>query len=361
MKKSISRSELIRFRDDLTASGAHSLVIIDDGRVLFEDYRFPYTKEDVHQLYSASKSLLSVAVGFAVQDKLLQLDSLLTEFFDSLSEDLKIVSVRHLLTMSLGKAINTDCDFLDEPDWLADSLFLSLDDRPGTVFRYDNRCSFLMSVIIQKVTGETVCDYLRRKLFTKLGMTSVTCETYQGFNPGGVGFSMTTMDLARFGQFCLQRGKWENEQILCPSWFDEAASVQIQTFSAENFLGKYKSCGYGYQFWMCPENGVYRAQGALGQICVINPHLNMVVAVTGRAADAVDLLPAVSKFFSECCPGADGLKADTVSEDTAVWEIPTEPYGNRTLSLESWEGTWTAKNEEIIKVSALIFPTRRIS
>ena len=148
----------------------------------------------------------------------------------------------------------------------------------------------MLSAIVQKVTGMTVLDYLRPRLFEPLGIEHPTWETSpQGISAGGFGLSIRTEDIARFGQLYLQRGKWQGKQLVPAAWV-EAATAR-QTSNGSNPQSDWDQ-GYGYQFWRC-RHGAYRGDGAFGQFCVVLPEQDAVIAITSGVKDMQAVLNLV--------------------------------------------------------------------
>jgi len=353
----ISRKALKDFIKAQEAFGIHSILINRNMETVVAAARRPYELSDVRHLYSASKSFTSLAVGFAVSEGLISVEDTLGKLFPEASPKMAKLTVHHLLTMGLGKDIVTDCDFLKESDWLASCLGLEPEHEPGEVFIYDNRDSFLLSAIVQKVTGKTCYEYLKPRLFDKLEMNSVSCETYQGYNPGGVGYMMTVEDLSKLGLLCLQGGKWNGEQVIDPEWIRLATTKRTETYPASSGIDGNKLVGYGYQFWMCPVENVYRAQGALGQLCIVSPDHNAVVAMTGGAVDAVHLLPEVWKLLEKMDntePEENDISFEELKSFLENWEVSCKAYGEKPENVSTRSG-WMADAEGYIKKIEFIF------
>ena len=135
----------------------------------------------------------------------------------------------------------------------------------------------MLSAIVQKVTGETVFNYLRPRLFDPLGIENPTWDASpQGITFGGVGLNIRTEDIARFGQLYLQKGQWNGKQLLPASWVETATARQ--TSNGSDPTSDWDQ-GYGYQFWRC-RHGFYRGDGAFGQYCIVMPDQDAVVAIT---------------------------------------------------------------------------------
>jgi CubicO group peptidase (beta-lactamase class C family) len=112
--------------------------------------------------------------------------------------------------------------------WVKTFLETPVVNEPGTKYQYNSMASFMLSAIVQKVTGEKVIDYLTPRLFEPLGIEGADWETNpEGINTGGWGLRLKTEDLAKFGQLYLQKGKWNGKEILPEKWVEEATSLKI--------------------------------------------------------------------------------------------------------------------------------------
>ncbi len=274
----------------------HGFVIVRHGRTIAEGTWAPQnTLEKPHMLYSHSKSFTSTAMGFLVDDGKIDLDRRVVSFFpDELpanpSENLRQIRVRDLLTMNLG-ADRTDAERDDiKGDWVKALLHNKIDRAPGTGFKYDSGATHLLAAIVEKVSGKPLMEFLKERLFDPLGMTSPwSTVSPTGIACGGWGMNMTTRDMARFGQFLLQEGRWNGRQLLSREWVRLATArqtwsggivVQSQTIGSGNDWNQ----GYGFQFWRC-RHGTYRADGAAGQLTVVFPEQDAVVSINAGLGD----------------------------------------------------------------------------
>ena len=304
---------LRRYIEALGANGCHSVMVLRHGVVIAKAWWRPYREEYGHILFSVSKSFVSVAVGMAVDEGLLSLDEKLVDIFADLypclpCEHMRKVTVRHLLTMSMGHRGKTDLDFIAADDWLEECLQLYLEKEPGTDFSYDNRCTYICGVILQRRSGMTVYEYLRERLFARIGIHGASWElSPAGYVAGGWGLRATTESMARFGQFLLQKGMWNGEQLLSSGYLAEATANHIDTRGKSILASEQCWHGYGYFFWQSPFPGAFRADGALGQCVIVMPEQDMVIAMTAGTATRNTLLEAT---WRELCPGVDAVDAD---------------------------------------------------
>lgn len=240
-------------------------------------------------LFSLSKSFTSTAAGLAVSEGRLSLDDSVVSFFPEqapaeVSPNLAAMRVRHLLSMSTGHAEDALGRLRDASggDWARAFLALPVEHAPGARFVYNSGATYMVSAIVQAVSGQTVLDYLRPRLFEPLGIANPTWEASpQGISAGGWGLSITTEDIARFGQLYLQNGVWQGTRLLPEGWVADATSKHVEngTDSDSDWAQ-----GYGYQFWRC-RHGAYRGDGAFGQFCVVLPEQDAVVAITAGCND----------------------------------------------------------------------------
>lgn len=291
----VSSEAVLEFVDEVdeTIDSLHSFMLLRHGCVVAEGWWSPYRPEAPHSLFSLSKSFTSTAVGLAIAEGKLSLDDPLIQFFpddvpDEPSKNLKSMRIRDLLRMSTGQ--QTEPKRTTEEPWTKTFLAHPVPFKPGTHFLYNTSGTYMLSAVVQKVTGETVLDYLQPRLFGPLGIEKPTWETSpQGISAGGYGLSIRTEDIARFGQLYLQKGKWNGQQLVPKAWIEEATARQ--TSNGSNPDSDWDQ-GYGYQFWRC-RHGVYRGDGAFGQYCIVLPEHDAVIAITSGVGNMQAVLNVV--------------------------------------------------------------------
>ena len=215
-----------------TTNAIHSFMLVRHSHVVAEGWWSPYGPDIPHKMFSLSKSFTSTAVGLAIAEGKLSLDDPVLSFFPDDAPTnpgpyLKAMRVCDLLIMSSGQNLNTVTRLGDVMRNSAISgekitkafLAAPVECKPGTLFIYNTPGSYMLSAIVQKVTGETVFDYLRPRLFDPLGIKNPTWDASpQGITFGGVGLNIRTEDIARFGLLYLQKGEWNGKQLLPASW-----------------------------------------------------------------------------------------------------------------------------------------------
>jgi CubicO group peptidase (beta-lactamase class C family) len=264
----------------------HSFMLLRHGQIAAEGAWAPYQLDNPHILFSLSKSFSSTAIGFAVQEGLLTVDDLLISLFpeyvtEEVATNMSDLRIRHVLSMSTGHDVDTGIVQRLEPagDWIKAFFDTPIVHPPGSHFLYNSGASYMLSAIIQKVTGQVLVDYLRPRLFDPLGIDYALWETCpKGASVGASGLHMKLDAIARFGQLYLQKGMWNGQRILSEAWVEEATSLQVSNNPNNEGAGDWKS-GYGYQMWRCLYEGAYRGDGAFGQFCVIIPDKDVVIAI----------------------------------------------------------------------------------
>lgn len=265
----------------------HSFMILRHGHVIASGWWQPEAADKPHVLWSLSKSFDSTAVGLASAEGKLKLDDPVLKFFPAEapaepSENLKAMKVRDLLTMSCGHEVETKIQ--NNAPTAKEFLAQPVPHTPGTHFQYNTYGSYMLSAIVTKVTGQTVLDYLKPRLFQPLGIENPQWDASpEGSSLGGYGLYLCTEDIAKFGQLYLQKGKWGGKQLLPESWVEQATSKQVPNDKAgHSKIGVDWQQGYGFQFWRCTHDA-FRGDGRAGQLCVVVPAQDLVVAITADA------------------------------------------------------------------------------
>ncbi|CQR55485.1 serine hydrolase domain-containing protein [Paenibacillus riograndensis] len=302
--------------------GLHSFMLLRHGAVVAEAWWSPYRPELPHSLYSLSKSFTSTAIGLAVAEGLLTVEDKVVSFFPEdapadISPNLANMNISHLLMMGTGHTEDTTSFMENSEDgnWVKAFLQLPVGKTPGTHFLYNTGATYMLSAILQKVSGLTLLEYLEPRLFAPLGIHNpawTSCP--RGINKGGYGLSVTTEDIAAFGQLYLQQGVWNNRQLLPKEWVAAAASKQIDNNDGSPGASSSDwSKGYGYQFWRCRHNA-YRGDGAFGQFCIVMPEQDAVIAITSGGSDMQSILNGVWDIL---LPGMS-MEPEAVESDPAA-------------------------------------------
>ncbi|HEY4302001.1 MAG TPA: serine hydrolase, partial [Candidatus Didemnitutus sp.] len=302
----------------------HSVMIVRHGCVIAEGWWSPYAAAEPHILYSLSKSFTSTAIGLAQSEGRLNVNDPILKFFpdeapQNPGANLKIMRIADLLRMSSGHH-ESDIDpfpFATEKDLIRYFLSRPVTDKPGTHFFYNSGGTYMLSAIVKKVTGQTVADYLRPRLFEPLGIVDPVWEaSAEGVSFGAFGLSLHTEDIAKFGQLYLRKGEWHGRRLVPASWVETATARQTANGSAPDSDWEQ---GYGYQFWQC-RHGFYRGDGAFGQFCIVMPSQDTVVAITSGTRDMGSVMNTIwDRLLPELRPVA--LPADSAAQSRLTAQL----------------------------------------
>ena len=289
------------------------MMLLRHGHVVLEEEWSPYRLTDPHLLFSVSKSFTSTAVGLAIDAGLLSLDDPVVSFFDAdelpetISDNLAAMKIRHLLTMTTGHDKDTVEALSRDRRMVNVFLGLDVEHEPGTVFVYNSGATYMLSAILQRLTGETAARLpaaaaVRAARRDRGDLAGVT----EGMTTGGWGLSINTESLASFGQLVLQRGVWEGKQLVPAEWYEAATSKQVPNDTEENPDWKQ---GYGFQFWRGRHN-TYRGDGAFGQFCLIFPEYDAALIITSATEDMQAILNTV---WDHLLPALEGKEVTPVA------------------------------------------------
>lgn len=314
-KAGISSSKIKEYIETLEKEGlsTHNVVIARKGEIAFEAYWKPFNKEFLHRMYSVTKSFVALAIGFAEQDGLLNLDDTMEMHFplelkNQKDVNMKNQTIRNMLMMSTAKP--TRNWFLARPkDRVAFYFENDLESsRPaGTVFEYDSEGTFVLGALVERLTGKSFMEYLREKFMDEIGFSK---DAYMLKCPGGHSWTdsalvCTPEDLLKVVQFTMNLGRWQGKQILNEKFMKEATACLVTTEPPEE--NQYCEKGYGYYIWRTLNNSYFfNGMGCQFAICVPDKELILIYN-----ADNQGLIHAkkavIDNFFN--------LIADNVSDE----------------------------------------------
>ncbi|MDL2300983.1 beta-lactamase family protein [Lachnospiraceae bacterium OttesenSCG-928-D06] len=291
----MKKIDLNKFQEDIKELEVKGMVIYQNGEILL---RYQPLPEQRQNQYSVTKSFTSTAAAFAVQEHLFDLnDYVIDHFKDDLpgkiSQNLKEMKLRHLITMSMGfespMLMGDMRPKMQEKDWVKFVLKANVVHKPGTIFQYNNAGPYLLGILIQRKAGCSLIDYLTPRLFHPLGIDVPKCEKDpMGNTFGAGGLVINVSELAKLGVLYLQKGVWNGKRILQKEWIEEASKGFIESDGDEEIGHQ-----YGYLFWVMAD-GQYRADGKYGQYCIVIPDRNAVIAVNSmQTENEKDVLRAV--------------------------------------------------------------------
>jgi CubicO group peptidase (beta-lactamase class C family) len=280
---------LVDMLEDIKDHGYNiqSISITRNGYLVMDSYVHPFAENQKHEMRSVTKSVISALVGIAIDKGYIKdVNQTLADLFPnrkiSNMDNLKqSITLKHLLMMGSGLDCNDGWEnnwaglmtMRRTNDWVQYILNLPMEKAPGEWFHYCNGVSHLLSAVISEKTGMKTIDFAKKYLFGPLGIEDIKWETSpQGINIGYDKLWLQPKDMAKIGLLYLNKGKWEDKQIISSKWIEES----IQPYQDSRLL----EMKYGYQWWVNLA-GFYSANGAYGQFIYIVPDKNLVAVFTG--------------------------------------------------------------------------------
>lgn len=263
----------------------HSALMLRGDDLFFEKYWAPFEKDTIHRMYSVTKSFVSIAVGCLLDEGKISLSDPIIKFFpDKLPEKihpwLAEQTIEDMLTMRT-------C-FWEGPYWFTPGV----EDRtafyfaqtptkiPGTLFHYDSNGSYILGVMVERVSGMGLLDYLKEKVLNHLGdfESAQILKTPDGSPWGDSALVCTSRALLKFAKFVMNKGVWEGKRLLSKSYLEKAVSP----LTDNNLEGAshYDSYGYGYQIW-CTEKHGFSFNGMGSQFAICLPEQDFVFVCNG--------------------------------------------------------------------------------
>lgn len=326
----------------------HSFMVIRHGKIVAEGYWKPFHKEFRHRMYSVSKSFVTGAIGLLVEEEKIKLSDRVCTYFpeypeESLHPYVKDTTIRDLLIMATPYELSYSFKITE---WV-ESFFTGKPNKPaGTVFCYDTTASFMLNVLVERITGQPYMEYLYDKILHKLDFSkNVKCiKSPDGYSWGGSGVLCTTLDLAKYAYIFLKGGKVNGEQLLSESFVKEAISKQIESDTFGHGGNIYTAMGYGYQIWRTEDNGfVFNGMGNQHAFCYPDKDLMIICTADnqGKQPDTARVLrTAVREHIVHVCA------EKTLPENPAAQKSLTDMLG--ALELMMPKGETKSKHAEKI-------------
>ncbi len=281
-----------------TLERTHAVVISQSGKITFEHYFDGFTENTPHDTRSLSKSFAAAMIGIAIADEHLEDENTpIKTFFEdryhemTWDDDKDMITIDHLLTMTSGMDVidfglnrnsyANEGTYRNQPDWTEYILSAPMLSKPGQFANYGSGSPHLLApIIISQIEGPLEF-YIHKKLFQPLGITKYRFQTDNKDQPYfGGGWYFTPRDLLKFGQLHLNKGRWENQQIIPEEWVEKSMKKHTKLENAQ------KKNEYGFLFWHeTYEVGNEKiesieARGSGGQYLFIIPQYEMVAVIT---------------------------------------------------------------------------------
>ena len=281
--------------DDWSVKAVRAVVVSVDGETVLSYYRDRRPTDYAH-VWSVTKSVMSILVGIAIDEGRLQLDQtladLLPDHADRMSDEVRSVTLRQLLTMTSGMQgghSSLDIGAKDPIGQLVTAAFVA---EPGATFVYSNASAHIVGAVLRRTVDRPLLDYAREKLFDPLGID--TRPAWQGWNveaglskpgfawaadrdgtnTGCCGLKLTAPEMLKIGQLYLDDGRWQGRQLVSPQWVKDSTSNQLSNDQQSATDGP-----YGYLWWIgeIQSHPYFAAFGSYGQQIIVVPDSGLIV------------------------------------------------------------------------------------
>lgn len=277
----IDKGDLSRIFDIGTVQ---SLMINKNGTLLYEEYQNGVDRFTTTNIKSASKSVLSLLVGIAIEEGHLEgVDQTIGEFFPDYFDnnpdpEKESITIKNLLSMRGGLETTSFQNYgrwVISDNWVNYALDQPFEEEPGGRMVYSTGTSHLLSVILTKATGMSTRAFANEYLFDPMNIRIGGWDRDpQGFYMGGNNLALSPLSLLKLGELVLKGGLYNGRQLVPESWIQ--ASTNIYTRS------NYNDYDYGYMWWQrnVGEQNIIFAWGNGGQYIMILPNLESVISIT---------------------------------------------------------------------------------
>lgn len=278
----------------------HNLLILKNGKII-SGTEFGNSDLSIWKMsFSATKSIVSIAIGMLVDEGKLSIKAPIIEFFPEYETPLsriklRAITVENLLTMSTGSTFN-EFACMSSGEWEKSFFKSAFSIRPGGTFNYNSLNTYVLSAIVKKVSRETLSDYLKPRLFDPLEIFNYYFEKSNSMvEKGGWGLYIIPEDFAKIGQMLLNRGIWNGKRILSERWIDLATKRQITVPAS---FGNYD---YGYHVWVGKNANSFLFNGMFGQNVLGFFDSNLLIVTNGGNDDFFQksrFFEITEKYFS---------------------------------------------------------------
>lgn len=344
---------------DTRGISMHSFLFCKDNCLVAEGYYAPVKKNDLHRMFSVTKSFVSIAIGFLQEEGRLSLDDSIVKFFPEYVPNtseahpwLLATTIRDMLSMRSCHASTTYDKFSSKTDWVKSFFTVAPTHKPGTVFHYDTSSSHTLCALVEKLTGMKMLDYLRNKVLNEIGFSKEAYCLTDGFgvSMGGSGLMATSRDLMLFALLILNNGKLNGKQYISADYIKESTSFQTATCVTGPVPSE--SQGYGLQFWIGEHNSIV-CYGMGGQLAILLPEYNTAIVTTADTQgyqggnqviyDAIfcHILPKLEKRQSPWTPSDE----EKLAFEQFMSKLAMRPLNHNKAASEAWNNKFENVND----------------
>ena len=268
----------------------HSVLVIHKNELVVEQYYNGWDENQIHFLASTTKSFSAIMTGIAIeQGKIKDENQKMLDFFPDFlyqsNDTLKNkITIKHLLTNTSGFEWDEVSLPVDDPNNMGykmdkvDNLFeasieLPMETMPGTKYAYSGPNNIIIGEIIKASTGQNIAEFAEANLFKPLGIIDYHWFSKNGIYDVGGGLKLKSRDIAKYGLLHLNKGKWNDKQIVSSEWMDEIFEPYIEIKKPLYSCCQWQmvKTEYGFNSWFIPGNG--------GQIINVVPDLDLVIVI----------------------------------------------------------------------------------
>ena len=283
MKPEVLKQELTEL---LGANKTSAACLFVNGNLVWEHYWKDFGPQSRFDIYSAGKAFTATAIGLLVDDGKLKVDdpacNILTEWAN---DERKEITIRNLLTMTSGLKLDYR-GFINSPNPTEAMLNWPMERQPGTAWSYEQATSHALSIIVKRLSGKQPIVLLRERIFNSIGVLEADwLRSRQGDCLGWRSVLISARELALFGQFYLNKGRWNGEQLLSEDFIDQAIvnDPLLSNIPVADGQDDFRRRGYGWQMFV-NTNGIFEGVdksgygflGAYHNICIVDPSKNFV-------------------------------------------------------------------------------------
>ena len=344
---------------DIREVSMHSFLLCKDDCLVAEGYYAPVKKNDLHRMFSVTKSFTSIAIGLLQEEGRLSLDDSIVKFFPEYVPNaseahpwLLATTIRDMLSMRSCHASTTYDKFSSKTDWVKSFFTVAPTHKPGTVFHYDTSSSHTLCALVEKLTGMKMLDYLRNKVLNEIGFSKEAYCLTDGFgvSMGGSGLMATSRDLMLFALLILNNGKLNGKQYISADYIKESTSFQTATCVTGPVPSE--SQGYGLQFWI-GEHGSIVCYGMGGQLAILLPEYNTAIVTTADTQgyqggnqviyDAIfrHILPELEKKKAPWTPSDE----EKLAFEQFMSKLAMRPLNHNKAASEAWNNKFENVND----------------
>lgn len=265
-----------------------AFLIIQNDTIQYENYWKKYDEAAIVPSFSIAKSITSVLVGIAIDEGLIKsVNEPITNYIPELKENgFEIVTIEHLLQMTSGVKFNESyynpfgdaATFYYGTNLRKEIYKMQLENKPGEKFKYSSGNTQLLGLVLERaLKDKSITDYLQEKIWEPLGMefdASWSLDRKKnGLEKTFCCINATARDFAKIGRLYLNKGKWNNKQIVSEDWVTQSTKIDTTNGS---------SWEYQYQWWLPTKTGDFMAEGILGQFIYVHPEKNLIIVRLGK-------------------------------------------------------------------------------